>query len=58
MNTNKIDYLFITYYQLTNTKKLRVTMQQSDIIVINVKPKLIECPLCGGDITEKNMKKG
>ena len=32
-------------------------MQQSDIIVINVKPKLIECPLCGGDITEKNMKK-
>lgn len=32
-------------------------MQQSDIVVISVKPKLIECPLCGGDITEKNMKK-
>ena len=32
-------------------------MNQSDIVVINVKPTLIECPLCGCDITEKNMKK-
>ena len=32
-------------------------MQQSDVVIINVKPNSVECPLCGGDITEKNMKK-
>ena len=29
-------------------------MHQSDIVIINVKPKSVECPLCGDDITEKN----
>ena len=32
-------------------------LNKKDVVVINVKPKFIECPLCGGDITEKNMEK-
>ena len=31
-------------------------MHQSDVVIINVKPNSVECPLCGDDITEKNMK--
>lgn len=32
-------------------------MHQNDVVIINVKPMSVECPLCGNDITEKNMKK-
>jgi len=34
-----------------------MVLNTQDVVVINVKPKFIECPLCGGDITEKNMEK-